>query len=103
MHIRDYLAALELVNEERRKLGLAALDHLPGGVPGDARRCVIANAIPGSLVGRDRIAGSARRRLPRDVRAFVAAFDRSGRGGAVDPGSLVQGGIEDDKGCLVSV
>ena len=101
MHIRDYLAALELVNEERRKLGLAALDHLPVGVPGDARRCVIANAIPGSMVGQDRIAGSARRRLPRHVRAFVAAFDESEGGGPVDPGSLVRGGIEDDKGCLV--
>jgi len=46
--------------------------------------------------------GSAKRSLPRDVRSFIAAFDRNGSGKPVDPGSLVDGGIEDDKGCLVS-
>ena len=101
MHIRKYLAALELVNEERRRMGLPVIDHLPKGIPGNGRRCVIANAIPGTVVGHHSIGGMVRRSLPRDVRSFIAAFDQSASRKAVDPGSLVDGGIEDDKGCLV--
>jgi len=100
MHIRDYLAVLELVNEERLRMGLPELERLPSGIPRNSRGCVIANAIPGARVGSERILGSTMRRMSREVRSFVAEFDRN-HGSAVDPGALVEGGIEDDKGCLV--
>lgn len=105
MHIREYLATLELVNKERRRAGLPELDHLPAGMPGHSRRCVIAEAIPGASVGSHamRTTRSSFRALPRDVIRFVAAFDQEGGREQVDPGTLVDGGIEDDKGCLVSV
>ncbi len=103
MHIRVYLAALQLVNEERRRAGLPELDHLPEGIAGDPRRCAIAKAIPGAHVDHVLRTDSGARPLPPDVLRFISAFDRRRGRGLVDPGSLVQGGIEDDKGCLVSV
>ena len=101
MHIREYLAALALVNEERQRAGLPRVDHLPAGVPGDSARCAIAKAIPGAHVTDVLRAGSTVRELPGEVRQFIQSFDRSGRRESVDPGTLVDGGIEDDKGSLV--
>jgi hypothetical protein len=102
MHIREYLAALELANDERARMDLPALDHLPAGTPRDPLRCAIANAVPGAKVTSFLTREGKVRRLSRDVLRFVQAFDRrSSATGAVEPGALVDGGIEDDKGCLV--
>ena len=105
MHIRHYLATLEFVNEERVALGLDPLDHLPAGTPGNSEDCAIARAVPGSLVGSGSITRHDRQRtklLPAEVARFVQTFDREAHLAHVsDPGRLVKGGIEDDKGCLV--
>ena len=106
MHIGDYLATLDFVNRQRAARGLEPLDHLPEGSPGDSRDCVIARAVPGSRVTRIISSNDGRPAVvpPRAVRSFISAFDRQGltQGKAVsDPGKLVDGGIDDDKGCLV--
>jgi len=108
MHIKSYLATLELVNHERVALGLAPIERLPQGQPRDPMDCAIARAVPGSVVDGIHIkppSSALQRRLPPEVRKFVAAFDRGARRGAaaLDPALLVEGGIDDDKGCLVSV
>jgi hypothetical protein len=102
MHIRPYLATLAFVNRERARIGLPALERLPEGRPGDPRDCVIARTLPGALVaGMLAVPGQPPRVLPPEVARFVACFDSEGslRGG--DPAVLVDGGIDDDKGCLV--
>ena len=105
MHIRAYLAALEFVNEERAARGLAPLDRLPEGLPGIAADCVIARALPGSRVGAntfDDRATDTRKVLPREVSRFVRAFDgESMPFRTCDPATLVDGGIDDEKGALV--
>ncbi|HLU37785.1 MAG TPA: hypothetical protein VK081_00265 [Planctomycetota bacterium] len=103
MHIRDYLAALEFANAQRRAQGLPPIDRLPSGRPGDSVRCAIARAVPGAVVGSTHVGidNGPRAPLPREVAAFVRAFDRESVAPESDPGTLVDGGIEDDKGCLV--
>lgn len=104
MHIRNYLAALEFVNQERERRGISPIERLEPGMPADPMQCAIARSIPGVSV-TDGIHDPERgtRKLPSDVLAFVASFDAGGwpRGGELDPADLVNGGIEDDKGCLV--
>src|SRR4249919_3946420 len=107
MHIQNYLATLEFVNRERAARGLAPLDHLPAGRPGAMTDCVIARAIPGARVGAKTFdAGKGpHQALPGKVKTFVHAFDweNGPAHGERDPASLVEGGIDDDKGCLVPV
>jgi hypothetical protein len=98
MHIRDYLATLDFVNEERARVGVSPLDHLPAGTPRDPRDCVVARALPGAIVVDGIEFGTTRRELPRAVRRFVREFDSNEQG---DAAALVEGGTEDDKGCLV--
>ena len=73
-------------------------------MPAHPEQCAIARSIPGAHVTgvlRDLERGTLKF-LPADVFAFVASFDAGGfRGRELDPADLVQGGIEDDKGCLV--
>lgn len=38
------VAAVNLVNDYRRKVGLEPIDDLPKGKPGDVRRCILARA-----------------------------------------------------------
>jgi len=101
VHIRDYLAALEYVNEQRGELGLPELDHLPAGIPGNPLRCPISRALPGALLNVGVNVVSAQKLPSKGVFRFVEAFDQKSNTRPVDPGSLVDGGIEDDKGCLV--
>jgi hypothetical protein len=102
MHIRHYLAALKFVNRERRRLDLAALDRLPEGRPGDPHDCVIARTLPGATVARHlQVPGHAARLLPGPVFQFVCEFDFEGSVHGGDPAALVDGGIDDEKGCLV--
>ena len=104
MHIGDYLAALALVNEEREGAGLPPLARLPRGFPLDPRRCVIANAIPGSIVYERLWTARGSRELPPAVVRFIGEFDLRGlqrRGELVDPCALVDGSVDEDKGCLV--
>lgn len=106
MHIRDYLAALKLVNEERGKMNLPPLERLPEGTPSDSVRCAIAMGIPGATVTGIVITPQGRQRASPEVRSFIRAFDAAGRRGVetpVDPCALVEGGVDDDKGCLVEV
>lgn len=108
MHIRNYLAALEFVNQERARRDLRPIERLERGLPRDPKRCAIARSIPGVTVTAFLHERKRRTRpLPKQVLAFVAAFDAGGsaRGqaehGDLDPANLVEDGIEDDKGCLV--
>ena len=104
MHIRSYLSALEYVNAKRESLGLPPLERLPVGRPGDMQRCVIARAVPGAAVNTHLEHPQVMEKLPGEVSTFVMAFDSEGihRGQRCDPAKLVDGGIDDDKGCLVS-
>lgn len=104
MHIRNYLAALEFVNQERERRGLSPIERIEPGVPVNTNQCAIARSIPGVSVTNvlhDPERGT--QALPREVLAFVASFDAGvlRRRAELDPADLVEGGIEDDKGCLV--
>ena len=62
----------------------------------------LSRTLPGAVVAaRIHVPGLPTRLLPEPVRCFVRTFDFEGslRGG--DPAVLVDGGIDDDKGCLV--
>ena len=110
MHIRDYLATLDFVNEERARVGLPRLDHLPAGTPTRPGACVIAKALPGAIVAGHNapeaiVIGDWHRRIPSAVRRFIWEFDAAGdpdEGRILrDAAALVEGGTDDDKGCLV--
>lgn len=103
MHIRYYLAALEFVNGERKSLGLEPLNEIPLGRPGDPHRCAIARAVPGSTVSATiELPDGSVKPLPAKVRRFVQSFDVEGFcHDDCQPGGLVDGGIDDEKGCLV--
>ncbi len=99
MHIRDYLATLDFVNEVRAGLGLPSLDYLPAGTPASTTDCVIARALPGAVVRRAVVFDNITVELPRPAKRFISKFDF---GWQSDAALLVKGGTEDDKGCLVS-
>lgn len=96
MQARHYLAALDVVNTERRAMGLPPLARLPEGTPGDPRRCAIARAIPGAHVQVASLAALAgcEPAVLADLEAFVRAFDTEApRGSTCDPATLVDGGV----------
>jgi len=77
MHLRRYLEALDFVNEERRTLGLKALERLPEGPSGAALRCTLRGALPLAVApGEHRPAALGGRRPGRSRLALNASgFD----------------------------
>jgi hypothetical protein len=86
-------AVLGWVNQARRAVDLPPLNQLPKGIPGDVRRCPLAEAVPGLEVHSAYCVAASRQarwlagawgaevspdgrfQLPPPLTAFVHAFD----------------------------